>query len=324
MAVSVHTVNLGRSGWVGIAQGANGKLYGAPTRSGTVLKVDPASEATSTFGSFSENYSWAGACVAPNGNVYCIPHGPGSSGVLRVNTPSDTTSLISSDAGSPGGEWSGGAAVGSTIVGVPHTGESVLLIHTATNTTSRLTGIPVGIRKWNGGALAGNGSVYCAPAYHGQVLRINPTAGTWSLFGSLGASSIYKWSNAVRAHDGYIYCGPVGSSSILRIDPSSDSTSLISVPGHSPGGGAGWSAAISGSDQLIYLLPVNSGSVRTFDPFTGAFATIATGISGNYQHAVQVGSRIFAPPHEGTNLIVIDGLPSRRARAHLGLVAVSR
>ena len=319
MAVSAHTVNLGSTGWVGIAAASNGTIYAAPTTAGTFLKVNPTTEAFSKLGGFSTNYSWAGAFRAPSGYIYCVPHGSGSSGVLRINPSTDGASIVGSDAGSSGGEWWGGAMVGATIVAAPYASTSVLLFNTATETSSKLTGIPSGGAKWSGGAASNGGIVYCAPSRHGQVLRINPSAGTWSLIGSFGTTSNYKWINAVRGSDGRIYCGPVASDSVLCIDPTTDSTSLIPVPGHSSGGTSGWTMATLGTDGLLYMLPVLSGTVKTFNPTTGVFTTVASGIPGNFQFAVQVGDKLFASPHEGNYLLVIEGVV-RRPRTSVGIL----
>lgn len=308
MAITVRTVDLGRTGWVGTVTAPSGYIYGVPNQAGKILKIDPATETFSMFGSFSTDYAWAGGILAPNGHIYCVPHGAGASGVLKIDPSTDTTSIVGLYGGSSGGEWWGGALVGTDIFCAPYAATSILVIHTATDTTSLISGIPSGGgAKWSGAALGPNGIIYCAPSNHSQILRIDPSAGTWSLMGSFAPGmGKYRWINAIRSDNGLIYCGPVARSEMLCIDPATDTTSLISTPSHTTG--TGWTASILGNDGLLYLVPVLSGMVQRFNPTTASFSMIASAIPGNYQFSAQGGSKLFATPHEGNHLLIIDGV----------------
>lgn len=51
---------------------ANGKIYGIPGASTTVLEIDPETNTATTFGTLSGG--WVGGVLAPNGKIYGIPN----------------------------------------------------------------------------------------------------------------------------------------------------------------------------------------------------------------------------------------------------------
>jgi streptogramin lyase len=60
--------------WAGSVLAPNGKIYGVPSGSTSVLEIDPVLGITSTFGSLSSsNYKWWSGVLAPNGKIYCAP-----------------------------------------------------------------------------------------------------------------------------------------------------------------------------------------------------------------------------------------------------------
>ena len=63
----------GSGKWIGGVLAPNGKIYGIPSSSTTVLCIDPSNNTTSTFGSLSGIGKWAGGVLAPNGKIYGIP-----------------------------------------------------------------------------------------------------------------------------------------------------------------------------------------------------------------------------------------------------------
>ena len=70
-------------------------------------------------------------------------------------------------------------------------------------------------QKWAGGVLAPNGKIYGIPANATQVLEIDPSNNTTSLFGSLTGNG--KWAGGVLAPNGKIYGIPLNSTQILKI-----------------------------------------------------------------------------------------------------------
>ena len=86
----------GTGKWLGGVLAPNGKIYGIPHNSNTVLCIDPSNNTTSTFGDLSGTGKWSGGVLAPNGKIYGIPYS--STTVLCISglgsTSSATLSLI--------------------------------------------------------------------------------------------------------------------------------------------------------------------------------------------------------------------------------------
>ena len=71
--------------WVGGVLAPNGKIYGIPFNSTTVLEIDPVTKTATTFGSLDSGPSkWRGGVLAPNGKIYGIPLN--STTVLEIDT----------------------------------------------------------------------------------------------------------------------------------------------------------------------------------------------------------------------------------------------
>jgi hypothetical protein len=62
-------------------------IYGLPYNSTTVLKIDPATNTVTMFGSLTGSNKWQGGVVAPNGVCYGIPQN--SPTVLKIGGPVD-------------------------------------------------------------------------------------------------------------------------------------------------------------------------------------------------------------------------------------------
>ena len=109
--------------WAGGVLAPNGKIYGIPYSTGTVLEIDPVGRTATTFGSLSGNYKWSGGVLAPNGKIYGIPNH--SSSVLEIDPVSRIAKTFGSLTGSS--NWSGGVlAPNGNIYGIPHNSSSVL------------------------------------------------------------------------------------------------------------------------------------------------------------------------------------------------------
>merc|ERR1712232_1068622 len=52
----------------------NGMIYALPPYANTVLKINPVTDTTTTFGELGEEaYKWRHGVVAMNGNIYAVP-----------------------------------------------------------------------------------------------------------------------------------------------------------------------------------------------------------------------------------------------------------
>ena len=242
----------GNTKWVGGVLAPNGKIYGIPRDSTSVLEIDPVNQTTSLFGSLSNSSTkWAGGVLAPNGKIYGIPRG--STQVLEIDPVNQTTSLFGSLSGV--NKWEGGVlAPNGKIYGIPRDSTSVLEIDPVNQTTS-LFGSLSGSTKWEGGVLAPNGKIYGIPRDSTQVLEIDPVNQTTSLFGSL--SGVNKWQGGALAPNGKIYGIPFNSTQVLEIDPVNQTTSLFG----SLSGSTKWFGCVLAPNGKIYGIPFGSASI---------------------------------------------------------------
>ena len=111
--------------WIGGVLAPNGKIYGIPHGSSSVLEIDPVTQTTTTFGSLGDGYKWIGGVLAPNGKIYGIPNS--SSSVLEIDPVAQTATTFGSLSGTV--KWAGGVlAPNGKIYGIPYSSSSVLEI----------------------------------------------------------------------------------------------------------------------------------------------------------------------------------------------------
>ena len=113
-----------------------------------------------------------------------------------------------------------------------------------------------GNNKWLGGVLAPNGKIYGIPRNSTQILEIDPTNNTTSLFGSLPGGE-NKWAGGVLAPNGKIYAIPTLSTQILEIDPTNNTTSLFGSFSEN----AKWRGGVLAPNGKIYAIPRESNQV---------------------------------------------------------------
>ena len=289
----------GSAKWYGGVLAPNGKIYGIPAVSSSVLVIDPATGITTTFGSLSGTYKWIGGVLAPNGKIYGIPYA--STSVLVIDPATNTTSTFGSLSGSS--KWYGGVlAPNGKIYGIPFTSTSVLVIDPAVGTATTFGSLS-GTNKWDGGVLAPNGKIYGIPYDSTSVLVIDPATNTTSTFGSLSGSS--KWSGGVLAPNGKIYGIPFNSTSVLVIDPATNTTSTFG----SLSGSNKWVKGVLAPNGKIYCISYDSTSVLVIDPSTNTTSTFGS-LSGTAKWVGGVlapNGKIYGIPSNSTNILSIGG-----------------
>ena len=67
------SLGTGKYKWGGGCRGADGCIYGIPSDTNKVLRIDPRDDSVTTFGDVPEDKNkWQGAIAAPNGMIYGI------------------------------------------------------------------------------------------------------------------------------------------------------------------------------------------------------------------------------------------------------------
>ena len=83
--------------WSGGVLAPNGRIYGIPYGSKTILEINPTSNPTTdTFGDWSVGYKWNGGVLHTNGKIYGIPYASVSILEMDLGLPAAT--------GTPGSE----------------------------------------------------------------------------------------------------------------------------------------------------------------------------------------------------------------------------
>ncbi|HNF17359.1 MAG TPA: putative Ig domain-containing protein, partial [Leptospiraceae bacterium] len=290
----------GTGKWVGGVLAPDGKIYGIPFDSTSVMELDPAANTAGTFGSLAGTAKWTGGVLAPNGKIYGIP--TDSTTVLVIDPVTKTTATFGSLAGTA--KWAGGVlAPNGKIYGIPQNSTSVLVIDPAANTASTF-GSLAGTNKWMGGVLAPNGKIYGIPFDSTTVLVIDPAANTASTLGSLAGTG--KWMEGVLAPNGKIYGIPAGATDVLVIDPASDTASTFGSVGV---GTYKWTGGLLAPNGKIYGIPRYASNVLVIDPNTNTTASFAS-LSGspNKWSSGMIGAngKIYGIPFYDTTVLEID------------------
>jgi hypothetical protein len=235
----------------------------------------------------SDTYKWAGAVLAPNGNVYCIPYN--STTILKVNPETNIGLTLGDLSGSA--KWFGGVlASNGCIYCIPYDSTSILKIDTFTDIITTF-GELTGSAKWYGGVLASNGCIYGIPYNSSTILKIDPTTDTTTEFGDFASST--KWCGGVLASNGMVYCIPSLKSTLLKIDPTTDTalevspgmylsvgTHVLQFESSSPGG----DTAIA-IDDIHLTLGENSVTIGNYgfeSPVTGSWTDRPVGYSWTF------------------------------------------
>ena len=192
---------------------------------------------------------WHGAALNSNQTaIYCIPSNAhqvlkidleqSESTFLPIPTPTTDQSPFPSTPLEQTNKWYGGILGNdNAIYGIPYSAANVLRIDANTDTVSLLGDYGLNEYNWHGGIKSDrNGCIYCFPAHHSQVLKIDTNIKTshddgnrnWKNDCRLSLVPIhrasydkdevtrYKWLGGSLGADGNIYGMPSDASSILR------------------------------------------------------------------------------------------------------------
>jgi hypothetical protein len=197
---------------------------------------------------------WHGAALNANKTaIYCIPSNAHQ--VLKVDLDKSKCSLLpipdeikststsTTIEATPLGQtnkWYGGIlGDDNAIYGIPYSAANVLRIDANTDTVSLLGSYGLKKYNWHGGIKAEkNGYIYCFPAHHSHVLKIDTNSNLDNTAADDDADDIYsrlslvpiqrasydkdqvtryKWLGGSMGKDGNIYGMPSDASSILNL-----------------------------------------------------------------------------------------------------------
>jgi hypothetical protein len=250
---------------------------------------------------------FAGACLAPNGKIYCMPNASSNTYCI-INTINDSvttkTSMLSANSNSsvcaPNGK-----------IYSPTTGGTgrIRVLDTTNNDSEYLLNCE--FRGYVGTVLASNGKIYCVPSdfpYNSAKVMVIRTSDDnisyidvsgilWpgggqpgDLSGGIGnANGDDVWYGGALSLDGRIFCPPSRGTSILVINTNNDTAecdisgltfSASPVPG--PGSQTGrYNGAVLAPNGRIYCLPwVATSNVIEIDTSTNTYVTTSMTVSG--------------------------------------------
>lgn len=260
-------------------------IYSIPSNAHKVLKVDLITHTTSfieiyippEYKHFSFNHSnkWYGGILGDDNAVYGMPYRTCS--LLRIDTETDTATIVGPDHGCKLFNWHGGAKVNGFIYAFPSHANTVLKIDTSMQSKGQISTLLDIHRadydndtntnyKWLGGAIGADGNIYAMPADASAVLKIDTTTDHCSTFGFVGTEK-NKWQGGILSQsDGCIYCIPADGETVLRIDSRPEGNNAVARLGNLPSRKNKWQGAFFGKDGVMYAIPENGYRILTVHP----------------------------------------------------------
>ncbi|EGD73576.1 hypothetical protein PTSG_05284 [Salpingoeca rosetta] len=287
----------------------NGKIYGVPASSTSVLIIDVntlTADTSSITGLPHTARKWAGGALAADGLIYCVPQDEDSVLIIDPSTNTvDMTSIVG--LGTGGDKWEGAVlAPNGKIYGIPDRSDAVLIIDPATRTADITTMVVAPEdNKWFGGVLALNGKIYAAPGRASSVLIIDPATNTvdTTSIATTGFGSGDKWADIVLVGNGKLYAVPVSADAVLVIDPETNDADAVNID--NLGETSAWFTAVAGNDGLVYGIPLEGVSnFLLFDTNTNSSDATSVALdSTDFElsgAAAAPDGRIFALPSSST------------------------
>jgi hypothetical protein len=189
-SVTVHgSFPEGGHKWHGGTIGSDSCIYGIPSHSDCVLKIEPGDPPTiTTIGSnlrtgahrSDGKYKYLGGALGHDGNVYFFPSD--ADYVLQVNCKTGQVREVGPNLRDlepiHHNKWQNGFTAGDSVYGIPLKSGSILRIRPgdcgSSPEVTTIGGPFPGLNKWEGGVMTKNGDMYCMPLNHSKVLRIRP------------------------------------------------------------------------------------------------------------------------------------------------------
>jgi eukaryotic-like serine/threonine-protein kinase len=279
----------------------NGKVYCLPSPTGSILAIDPVSQAARPAAKIADYTGlYYGAVLAPDGCIYGIPHGATKFFKLNPET-NDVTTFGSAPGG--GAYWGGVVANNGKIYCVPSTATGVLELDPSNQQLTSFGMHDAAQYKYSCGVLAPSGKIYCMPDRARKILIIDPDKQEISFVEEDLGPGAGKAFGGVLAPNGKIYSGMGGSNRMLVIDPATDTLSYIeNLPASK------YIGSVLGPDGKIYSIPHRHNRVLVIDPETHEFTYLANSetTGGHWGAVLTPHGSIIGVPREASNVLMID------------------
>lgn len=166
-----------------------------------------------------------------------------------------------------------------------------------------------------GSTVSDSGFIYFCPYNATVCMKLNPTTGVFTTFGTLPAGS--KYAGIIKAPNGKLYCLPYNATNVLVIDTTTDTFTTI-------GSISGTGKHVGGclhSDGCIYSMPFRHGKILKIDPSTSTVSTIGTLSTSDLFTGSVLGSDnlIYGIPYSSTQIIRFD--PSTSTISYFGSIS---
>jgi hypothetical protein len=249
----------------------NGKIYGSPYRSTSVLEIDPITETVSTFGTLSSDINkWYNITKANDGLLYCIPNNV--TDVLEIDPINRTTNTYAG-ATSPVAtvvKWPEAIlASNGNIYGIPNRAQDVLEFNPTTKAINLFGGFTDNVPKWSKPVLGSDGLIYAGPIQsETTILEIDPsTPSATTRATSITGTSSY---NDIIFANGKVYLIPFDATGIGIFNIT---TKAFTTTGNFSGSGK-WNHSVIADDGHIYCIPSGGATyVLEIDPSDDSYTT---------------------------------------------------
>jgi hypothetical protein len=261
-------------------------IYCIPSNANQVLKVDVIAKSSTfidiqfdqdkyTDFSLDCTNKWYGGIVGDDNCIYGIPYR--APGVLRIDSMTDTATLIGPNYGIGKYFWHGGIKRLGKIYAHPSHAETVLVIDTREDKRGSISELPIHRAdydkddrknyKWLGGSLGADGNIYCPACDTSAILKIHVETGHCETLGFTGTDK-NKWQGGILGRDNCIYCIPANGIHVCRIatDPSVAGENPVQLLGDLPAHKDKWQGAARGKDGSLYFIPENGYRVMRVTP----------------------------------------------------------
>lgn len=320
--------------WWGAVLGSDGKIYGIPRNSSTILIIDPMTETASLSymggGPLSGGNKWSGGALALNGKIYTAPFS--TSSIMIMDTIAGTSSISTMGADLSGSQkWVGGVrANNGKIYFIPYDATDILIVDPVTETATRsaMSADLSGSAKWDGGVLGPDGKIYGIPYNAEDIIIIDPDTNI-AIRSNLGAdlSATGKWADGVVASDNKIYAfgfhGGVGDGALV-IDPFAGKAEIVTNHGATNSMGT-----VLGNDGKIYNIPFYDNTISALTPL-GSQSTVERwdiqprlpNTADKWVGGVSASNgKIYAIPASASDILIIDPARHMVIRSAMGAVA---